>query len=400
MSDPIVTPSRFDFAPLHAAMQHLVATDVLAGVSHALLQGRELVDLACVGWADREQRIPLRADHLFRVFSNTKLVTACAVMLLVEDGRFGLDDPVATWIPQLGALPVLKPGASSLSDTEPLHNPITVRHLLTHSAGLSYGLLDPGSLMFKAYREHRVLHPGRTLAQAMDTLADLPLLYQPGTGWEYSVASDVLGRLVEVVSGQPLDEFFRARIFAPLGMVDTGFVVPPSQQHRLTRHYAGADPLDPSRPGLVPDDDFPYAGAWLRAAPRLDAGGGLVSTLPDMMALLRALLPGGQTLLRPGTIELMMRNHLPAGQSIVFTRPGPVRGKGFGLGGAVTLKPSSLEPPGSVGDFQWGGMSGTHWWISPGTGLAGLVMTQRRMSFWEPFFFELKRQAVRCVTGI
>lgn len=390
-----LTPTRFDFAALHAAMQHQVDAEILAGVSHAVLQGRDLIDVACVGWADREQQVPLRTDHLFRVFSNTKLITSCAVLLLLQEGRFRLDDPVAAWIPQLGALQVLKPGATSLSETEPMRGAITVRHLLTHSAGLSYGLLDPGSVLFAAYDERRVLHPGRTLAQMMDTLAELPLLFHPGTGWEYSVATDVLGRLVEVVANQPLDEFMRARIFAPLGMVDTGFVVPPSQQNRLTRHYVGADPIDATRPGLTPNDSFPYPGAWLRPAPRLNAGGGLVSTLPDMLALLRSLLPGGTTLLEPETIALMMANHLPPGQYLRFARSGALPGKGFGLGGAVTLTPSSIDPAGSTGEFQWGGIAGTHWWISPRANLAGIVMTQRQMGFWNPFFYEFKQHVYR-----
>ncbi len=398
MTNLSLTSSTLDFAALHASMQRHVDTHLLAGVSHAVLRGRDLVDLACIGWADREEQVALRPDHLFRVFSNTKLVTTCAVMLLLEEGRFALDDPVARWIPQLAALPVLKPGATALTDTEPMHGAITIRHLLTHGAGLSYGLLDPGSLLFAAYHEHRVLHPSRTLAQMMDTLAGLPLLFQPGTSWEYSVSIDVLGRLVEIVSGEPLDAFMRRRIFVPLGMVDTGFVIAPAQQHRLTRYYVGADALDPTKPGLTPDDSFPYPGAWLRPAPRLDAGGGLISTLPDMLALLRGLLPGSPTLLQPETIALMLQNHLPPGQCLRFAGLGPLPGKGFGLGGAVTLAPSSIESAASAGEFQWGGIAGTHWWISPRANVAALVMTQRQMGFWNPFFFEFKRHVHDALT--
>jgi CubicO group peptidase (beta-lactamase class C family) len=397
MTDLAPVPTSFDFGPLHAAMRRHVDGQILAGVSHAVLQGRDLVDLACVGWADREREIPLRADHVFRVFSNTKLVTSCAVLMLMEDGRLLLDDPVETWIPQLGRLQVLKPGATSLADTEPARGPITIRHLLTHASGLSYGLLDPGSLLFDAYNERRVLHPARTLAQMMDSLAELPLLFHPGSGWEYSVSTDVLGRLVELISGQPLDEFFRVRIFAPLGMVDTDFVVPQAQLHRLAAYYVGADPVDPARPGLTRNDAFPYPGAYLQAVPRLNAGGGLVSTLPDMLALLRSLLPGEPALLKPETIALMMGNHLPEGQFIRFARTGTQVGRGFGLGGAVTLAPGPFDPAGSTGEFQWGGIAGTHWWISPRANLAGVVMTQRQMGFWNPFFFEFKQHVYRAV---
>lgn len=376
-------------------MRRQVDGEILPGVSHAVLRGREVIDQACVGWADREQKIALGPDHIFRIFSNTKLVTSCAVLLLWEDGRFQLDDPVERWIPQLGNLRVLRPGATTLDDTEPARGPITIHHLLTHQSGLSYGLLDPGSLLFNAYTERKVLHPGRTLSQMMDTLATLPLLFHPGTSWEYSVATDVLGHLVEVVSGQTLDAFFQARIFGPLGMVDTGFVVPPEQQARLAKMYVGADPLDSTKPGLTHSETFPYRGAHLSPAPKLSGGGGLVSTLPDMITLLRSLLPGGPTLLKPETLALMMSNQLPPGQFIRFARMGTLAGKVHGLGGAVTLQPSSIDPPGSAGEFQWGGLAGTHWWISPRTNLAGVLMTQRQLGFWNPFFFEFKQHVYR-----
>jgi CubicO group peptidase (beta-lactamase class C family) len=395
MTDLTITPTNFHFAPLHAAMQRLVDRELLAGVSHALLRGRDLVDLACVGWADREQKIALRADHLFRIFSNTKLVTSCAALLLFEEGRFALDDPIETWIPQLARRQVLKAGATSLADTEPARGPITIRHLMSHSSGLSYGLLDPGSLLFTAYTEREVLHPGHTLARMMDALADLPLAFHPGTGWQYSVATDVIGRLIEVLSGQRLDEFLRARILGPLGMVDTGFVVPPDQQHRLAAYYEVADLADPTKPGLQRQDAYPFPGAYLRAVPRLNAGGGLVSTVHDMLALLRSLLPGGPTLLKPETLALMMRNQLPDGQFINFSRTGVVPGKGYGLAGAVTLAPAPFDPAGATGEIQWGGLAGTHWWISPRANLAAVVMTQRQMGFWNPWFFELKQLACR-----
>lgn len=394
-ADLAVSPSGWDFAPLHAAMRRQVSGGLLAGVAHAVLRGRDLVDLHCEGYADREAQEPLRPDHLFRVFSNTKLVTSCAALLLFEEGRFELDEPVERWIPQLARRQVLKPGATRIDDTEPARGPITIRQLLTHGSGLSYGLLDPGSLLFNAYVQARVLHPAHTLAEMMDTLAPLPLKFHPGSGWEYSVATDVIGRLVELVSGQRLDTFLHERIFGPLGMVDTGFVVPPAQQHRLARCYLGADPLDPTKPGLTRSDDYPYPGAYLRPVPWLNAGGGLVSSLADTLALLRSLLPGGPTLLKPETLALMATNQLPPGQFIGFPNLGTVAGKGYGLAGAITLEPGRWDPPASTGELQWGGLAGTHWWISPRTGLAGVVMTQRQMGFWNPFSFEFKQLVYR-----
>lgn len=242
-------PTRFD--ALHAAMQRYVDAELLPCVSSAVLVGRDVVDEHCVGWADREQRVPLRRDHLFRVFSNTKLLTSCAALLLWEEGHFGLDDPVERWLPALAKRQVLKPGATRLDDTEPARSPITVRQLLSHSAGLSYGLLDPGTLLFEAYGQRQIMGPLLTLAEMVERLGELPLAYHPGTGWEYSIATDVVARLVEVISGQRFGDFLAARILQPLGMRDTGFVLTDEQRGRFTAIYAGADPTDGLKPGLT-----------------------------------------------------------------------------------------------------------------------------------------------------
>ena len=398
MEDMIVTANGYDFSAVHSAMRRYVDANILAGVSSAVLVGRDLVDANCVGWADKEKDVALRRDHLFRVFSNTKLITSCAALLLFEEGRFGLDDPIERFMPQLANRRVLRPGATSLDDTEPARGPITIRHLMSHSSGLSYGLLDPGSTIFKAYNERKVLNPATPLPDMIDTLAGLPLVFHPGTGWEYSVATDVIGRLVEILSGQGFDAFIQSRILDPLGMVDTGFVVPEEKRPRLAAYYAGADLMDPMKPGLTRADDAPYPHAYLRPFPRLSGGGGLISTLPDMVALLRSLLPGGPTLLKPETIALMMRNQLPEGTWIRFPRLGDIPGKGFGLAGALTLAPSSADPRESAGEFQWGGIAGTHWWISPKKNLAGLLMTQRQMAFWHPFSFEFKQLVYQAVS--
>ena len=193
--------SHADFGALHAAMRAQVDQQFLPGVSTVLMRGREVVDRFCYGQADREAGVALREDHIFRMFSSTKLITACAVMLLVEDGRIGLDDPVDTYIPELGARQVLRRGAQHMDETEPAKSRITLRHLMTHTSGLSYGIFDPGSLQFQAYNQAGVLNPTQDLAGMMKALAPLPLSFHPGTQWEYSVASDVLGRVIEVVSG-------------------------------------------------------------------------------------------------------------------------------------------------------------------------------------------------------
>jgi len=318
MEDVTVTATGYDFKPARAAMQRYVDDNLLSGISWAVMVGRELADFDCVGWADKEAQIPLRTDHIFRIFSNTKLITSCAVLLLHEDGKLGLDDPVERFIPQLGNRRVLRPGATSLDDTEPARSSITIRQLMSHSSGLSYGFFDPGTVIYKALNERGVHDPQTTLAQMVDVLADLPLIYHPGTSWEYSLATDVLSRLVEVVSGQSFDRFIKARIFEPLGMVDTGFVVPEQDQERLVAYYAGADLMAPMKPGLTRTDNAPFPGAYRRPIARLSGGGGLVSTMPDMVALIRSLLPGEPTLLKPQTIAQMLQNQLPDGQWIRF----------------------------------------------------------------------------------
>ena len=381
-----------DFERVHRAMRQQVDDEFLAGVSFALLKGREVVDRGCHGFADREAGIALRGDHLFRMFSNTKLVTSCAVMMLVEEGTVGLDDPIERHLPELGALQVLRPGATRIDDTEPANTAITVRHLMTHTSGLSYGIFDPGSLLFAAYNACQLRHPSTRPADMVTKLARLPLSFQPGTAWEYSVATDVLARLVEVVSGRSFGAFLSARIFEPLGMTDTAFWVDESRRDRLCAMYVG-DLKDPSRPGLARADDKPFPGAYLRKDAFESGGGGLVSTLDDTIRLIRSLVPGGPTLLKPETIARMFRDHLRPELCVTFPVIGRSEGRGFGLGSAVARWPGRGEPDAVAGEASWGGLAGTSWWINPRVGIAGILMTQRWFGFENPFGYAFKREA-------
>jgi CubicO group peptidase (beta-lactamase class C family) len=284
-----------------------------------------------------------------------------------------------------------------LDETEPAKRSITPRHLLSHSAGLSYGLFDPGTPIFAAYNERKVLNPATPLADMIEQLADLPLIYQPGTSFEYSVAIDVIARLVEIISGQPFDKFIQARILDQLGMVDTAFVVPEKDRGRLVAYYAGADLMAPMKPGLTLLENSPYPGAYLRPVPRFNGGGGLVSTMPDMVALIRSLLPGGPTLLKPETLAAAMTNQLADGVSIRFAMTGDQVGKGYGLAGGVIMQPSPIDHPDAAGELYWGGVAGTQWWISPKRNMAGIMMAQRQMAFIHPFSFEFKRLAYEAV---
>ena len=382
-----VKPTDLNYSPLRDAMTRLVDEQIIPCASWALLQGRDLVDVQCVGWADIEGRTALREDHIFRIFSNTKLVTSICALQLVEAGKLGLDDPVARYLPMLQDLPVLLPGARSIHETEPQRNPITIRHLLSHSAGFTLGLFDTGTPLFDAYTERGIRSPEKTAQQMIDQLAQIPLLFQPGTGWEYSsVATDIVARIIELIEGQPIDQVMARRIFEPLGMADTGFVVPAEQASRLVAYYAGASEIEHWKPGLTRIDAEPYPGAYLKPMPRVSGGGGLVSTLPDWVALVRALIPGGSTILRPETIALMMANQLPAEQRIGFDRTGEFTGCGYGLAGACVTGPVPADAHYRAGETWWGGAAGSRWWINPSRNEAGVFMTQRKLGFWHPLF--------------
>ena len=381
------------FAPLHAALQQQVDAGFLPGVSTALLRGRHVVDRFVCGHADIEANVPLRGDHLFRVFSNTKLVTSCAILLLVEQGQLGLDDPIERYLPELAQRQVLRPGATSLGDLEPARRAITVRHLMTHTAGLSYGLFNPGALLNDAYRQARVHRPTLSNAQLVAEMAALPLAFHPGEQWEYSLATDVLGRLVEVVSGASLGRFFSRHIFEPLDMADTAFVLDDRPAARLAALYVGADRTDPTVPGLVRLDDVPYPGAYRTPGLREAGGGGLISSLDDTVRLLQALMPGGPMLLKPETVADMGRNHLPPGLCVRFPDAPVHPGRVFGLGSAVLDHPGPLDPPTAAGEVSWGGMAGTMWWINPRLGTAGVLMTQRYLGFGNAYTVAFKQLA-------
>ena len=378
-------------------MQAQVGGSFLPGVSTALLRGREVVDRFVCGHADIEAGTPLREDHLFRVFSNTKLVTSCAVLLLMEQGKLALDEPIERYLPELAQRAVLRPGSTRIDDVEPARQSITVRHLMTHTAGLSYGLFDPGAALNDAYRRVGVLKPQLSNADFVRTLATLPLAFHPGEQWEYSVATDVLGRLIEVVSGETLGRFFARHIFEPLDMADTAFVISEDQRARLAALYVGADLADPTKPGLKRLDNVPYPGAYRTPGMREAGGGGLISSLGDTVRLIQALMPGGPTLLKAETLADMARNHLPPGLCVRFPNMPIQPGRVFGLGSAVLAGPGPHDPPAARGEVNWGGMAGTMWWINPRLNVAGVLMTQRYMGFGNPYavqFMHLAYQAL------
>jgi CubicO group peptidase (beta-lactamase class C family) len=391
-----MSPAAGDFAAAHAVLQGEVDARRLAGVSAATLRHGRLIDSFCTGLADIERGEALRPDHIHRAFSNTKLFTTVLVLLLADEGHFSLDDPIKAWIPGFGTLRVLRPGAQSLDDTEPLQRDVTIRHLMSHQSGLSHGVFDPGSLIYDAYQARGVRGIDTTLADQMVLLCGLPLCFQPGEGWEYALGIDVLARLAELVTGQRFSDALQSRLLGPLGLHDTGFVLRPDQVPRLAALYRG-DLQDVMKPGLQRLHDTPWPGAYLRPVARQSGAGGLFSTQADTLALLRQLMPGQPSILKPATLAAMFVDQLPAERSVQFLFSGPVPSLGFGLGGAVTRSAGPWQPEAAVGELQWGGLAGTHWWVSPATGLAGVVMAQRHFGFWHPFWFDYKRRVYEAV---
>jgi CubicO group peptidase (beta-lactamase class C family) len=351
--------------------------------------------LSTCGRRDLEAGLPVEAGTRFRIFSMTKPVTAVAAMQLYEEGAFSLKDPVADFIPSFADVRVYRDGPASGPRTEPATRPVRLWHLLTHTAGLTYGFhyAHPVDEMYRAAGFEWVAPEGRDLASCCDLWAGLPLLFEPGAEWNYSVASDVLGRVVEVVGGQPLDRFFAERIFGPLGMADTGFWVEEADAGELAALYA-AGPGG----GTARDDDL--GGRALRRPACLAGGGGLVSTAADYHRFTQALLRGGELggarVLGSRTLAYMARNHLPGGADLEsFGRPlfaeTTFDGVGYGLGFAVLLDPVANKVLSTPGELAWGGAASTFFWVDPAERLTAIFLTQLMPSSAYPLRSELRQ---------
>jgi len=385
----------YDFSAIHQAMQSYVDRDILACCSTLIMQGLDVLDYRTFGYMDCESRLPLREDAIYRMYSNTKIVTSVALMMLYEEGKFNLDDPLANYMPEFTDLQVLRPDASSTADVVPAQQPVLIKHILSHSAGFSYGFIEPESVIDQTYLSQGVnvlADTSMSLEEFCQRVARLPLAYEPGTSWRYSVATDVCARLVEVLSGEPFDHFLQKRIFEPLAMVDTDFWVPPAKADRFITMYAPTDLLNPMQPGMVKADD-PINGQYNKQRAFLSGGGGLVSTVSDYMSFIRMLVNGGelggQRLLRAETLKLMRTNQLPAGVGVQFpmwAMPGTV----FGLGFALKQQLQNDEPAAAQDEYFWGGMAGTHTWMAPHADLMLMCNTQRMPGFWHPFSMEFR----------
>lgn len=369
---------------MHTGLGGWISRGELAGYVSLVARQGKVVDLAARGVRDAEKGDFLRPDSLFRIASMTKPVTSVAALILMEDGKLLLSDPISRWLPRFKAVQVLAPGPAgggAVVKSVPADREITVRDLLTHRSGLVYGFLDKGPVG-QAYARAGIvdLFPVADLTQAenVDRLAGLPLAFSPGKEWRYGMSSDVLGRLVEVVSGKPLDVFFEERIFAPLKMKDTGFSVPEAKRDRLAALHA-------PKPGgghrVVKDGEKFHAALLGVDAPFkpgrkfLSGGSGLVSSASDFARFAQMLLDGGELggvrILSRKSVELMTTSHtrdLPHGLED--------DGTDFGLGVSVAMDVGATQKPGSAGSFGWAGLYATSFFVDPKERLVGVFMTQ------------------------
>ncbi|AXL93563.1 serine hydrolase [Streptomyces sp. CB09001] len=385
-------PGALDRLDLHFARQ--VDEGRLPGFLVAVARGGRVAHLTVHGLRDVAAKLPVTADTLWRIYSMTKPVTSVAVLTLVEEGRLALDDRVDRYLPAFAEPRVYVGGTGADVVTRPAAGPVRVRHLMTHTAGLTFGFYrtHPVDALYRAAGVESSVRPGADLAETVDLYASLPLQFEPGTQWNYSVASNVLGRLVEVVSGQPFDVFCAERIFGPLGMTDTGFHVTDAQADRLAELYGETEDG-----GIAPAPGLP-----LRGRPRfLSGSGGLVSSAYDVHRFAELLRRrgalGGVRLLAPATVDLMTRNHLPGdadlrsfGSRPAHDEPGN-DGVGFGLGVSVVTDPSRTRSPSGLGTYGWSGVATTTFWVDPGRDLTVQFMTQVRPRSSHTVYPDLKR---------
>ncbi len=367
----------------------------IAGCLTLVARRGEIVHCSPLGKRDLERDLPMERDTIVRIYSMTKPIASVALMSLYEEGHFALGDPVDRFIPEWKNLRVYESGNHPHFLTRQPTRRMTVRDLLSHQSGLTYRFMERTNVD-AAYRKLGIgdRKPGSTLRDMIEGLAEVPLLFDPGSAWSYSVATDVVGYLCEVLSGQPLDVFLKERIFDPLGMEDTGFSVPPDKRHRFAANYARR------RDKSLKLEDDPEKSLYCGDVTFFSGGGGLVSTADDYFRFSQMLLNGGvlgdARILGRKTLELMTMNHLPDGKDLSDHAEGafsetPYNGQGFGLGFSVVQDLVRGQGIGSVGEFAWGGAASTVFWVDPAEELVVVFLTQLMPSQTFDFRAQLKR---------
>ncbi len=384
-----------NLAYLDEHIQRYISSGRPAGALTVVYDKGEIAYWSAYGLRDRERGKPVTANTIFRIYSMTKPIATVALMQLYEGGLVQLDDPVHRYIPSWEKLRVYQYGSYPQLRTTPCQRSMTIRDLLSHQSGLTYHYApvpgpQPGrergaTAVAAAYRQVGIARMDCTLQHMVDGLSELPLEFSPGTAWNYSISTDVVGYLVEVISGQRFDRYLQERIFEPLGMRDTGFWVRPDQANRLATNYASPATGD----GIEVFDDA-ATSHFLREPTFLSGGGGLVSTAGDYLRFCQMLLGKGQLdgawIIGRKTLELMTKNHLTGNRSIAeaaFDESDPkYAGNGFGLGFAVVLDTPDAQISGTAGQYYWSGAAGTFFWIDPIEELAVVFMTQYMA--WSP----------------
>jgi CubicO group peptidase (beta-lactamase class C family) len=366
----------------------------LPGWALVIARDGKIAHLGLGGLRDVQTNAPTTVDTVYRIYSMTKPITSVAAMMLYEQGAFELTDPIARYLPEFADARVYVGGSDLKPVTVPATEPIRVWHLLTHTSGLTYGFLhaNPVDAMYRSAGYEWSAPASVDLAGAVETFASLPLLFQPGAEWNYSVSTDVLGRLLEVIAGKPLDQVFAELVLDPLGLSETSFAVPPSRQDRLAALY-----LPTPRGGLTRNDAM---GNAILGPTWLSGGGGLSSTLADYHRFTQFLLGRGELdgvrLLGDRTFGYMARNQLPGGADLVrYGRPlyaeVPFHGVGFGLGFSVTIDPVATRTLGSAGEIAWGGAASTAFWVDAAERLTVVFMTQLLPSSTYPLRSQLRQ---------
>jgi CubicO group peptidase (beta-lactamase class C family) len=373
----------------------------LPGTQVLVYRRGKIVHHAVQGFADLERKAPVKHDTIYRIYSMTKPITSVAFMMLVEEGRVALDEPVHKYIPEWKDLGVFQAGTAAGFLTKPPSRPMLIVDLLRHTSGLTYGF-QQRSNVDAAYRELKIgeVEKSGTMQSMIDDLARMPLEFSPGEAWNYSLSTDVIGYLIEKISGKPFEQFLRERIFDPLGMNDTDFFVPAGKAGRFAACYA-ADK------GSIKLQDDPATSSFLSPPSFISGGGGLCSTAADYLTFSRALLNrgelGGVRLIGPKTLALMTTNHLPGGRALpelsrsLFSEA-TYNGIGFGLGFSVTMDPAQTLIPGSAGEYAWGGAAGTAFWIDPAEELITILMIQVLPSSAYPVRRELRTLVYAAIT--
>lgn len=372
-------------------MDRLVADGKLPGASVVVARRGRIAYARATGLSDIARTTPMAADTIVRIYSMTKPLTSVAIMMLYEEGRFQLDDPITRFLPAFANQRVCVGGNRGKMETVPAQRDITFRDLLTHTSGLTYGFMQ-STLVDAAYRDLGVdfQTSDKTLGDVVDLAASVPLLSQPGAEWNYSIATDVLGHLVAVISGQSFDSFLHERVIAPLGMTDTAFTVAPEKRARFAANYTrGAE-------GLALIDD-PATSRFTTTGKICSGGGGLTGTSGDYLRFCQMLLNkgifDGQRLLGRKTVELMMSNHL-RGDMAAMGQPrfseSSYEGVGFGLGFSVMLNPAQAQLIGTPGECAWGGAASTAFWVDPAEDMAVVLFTQLTPSSTYPIRRELR----------